>query len=35
MALALAAQLLLLVYHQVTTLVDLFPFNGARNQFAT
>jgi hypothetical protein len=24
-------QLALLAYHQVTTLVDLFPFNGARN----
>jgi hypothetical protein len=29
--LALACQLLLLGYHQVTTLVDLFPFNGVRH----
>ncbi len=28
---ALFCQLTLLVYHQVTTLVDLFPFNGSRN----
>lgn len=28
---ALFCQLILLVYHQVTTLVDLFPFNGSRN----
>jgi hypothetical protein len=30
LAAAVAAQILLLVYHQVTTTVDLFPFNGAR-----
>ena len=28
---AIASQLVLLVYHQATTLLDLFPFNGARN----
>ena len=28
---ALFCQLLLLLYHQITTLVDLHPFNGARN----
>jgi hypothetical protein len=27
---AIALQVLLLAYHQVTTQVDLFPFNGAR-----
>jgi hypothetical protein len=27
----ISIQLGLLVYHQVTTLVDLYPFNGARN----
>ncbi|OAI42673.1 hypothetical protein AYO41_00630 [Verrucomicrobia bacterium SCGC AG-212-E04] len=31
MGYAIVSQLLLVVYHQVTTLVDLFPFNGARN----
>jgi hypothetical protein len=31
MGIAILCQLLLVVYHQVTTLVDLFPFNGARN----
>jgi hypothetical protein len=29
--LVLCCQLALLVYHQVTTLIDFFPFNGARN----
>jgi hypothetical protein len=29
--LAIVCQIALLGYHQVTTLVDLFPFNGARN----
>jgi hypothetical protein len=29
--LAIAAQLLLLCYHQITTLVDLHPFNGVRH----
>ncbi len=28
---ALACQILLLAYHQLTTLVDLHPFNGVRN----
>jgi hypothetical protein len=28
---ALACQLLLLVYHQITTFFDFYPFNGARN----
>jgi hypothetical protein len=28
---ALVSQIVLLVYHQATTYVDLFPFNGARN----
>ena len=28
---AIVSQLLLLVYHQLTTWVDLHPFNGARN----
>jgi len=28
---ALVCQLLLLAYHQITTLVDLHPFNGVRN----
>lgn len=28
---AIIWQLILLAYHQTTTLVDLFPFNGARN----
>jgi hypothetical protein len=28
---AVTAQLLLLAYHQTTTLVDLYPFNGVRN----
>jgi hypothetical protein len=28
---ALTSQLALLIYHQVTTFFDLFPFNGARN----
>jgi len=27
----LACQLALLTYHQLTTLIDLYPFNGARN----
>ncbi|MBI3716066.1 MAG: hypothetical protein HY255_08750 [Betaproteobacteria bacterium] len=27
----LACQLSLLIYHQLTTLLDFFPFNGARN----
>ncbi len=31
MRFAVLCQLLLLVYHQVTTLVDLHPFNGTRN----
>jgi hypothetical protein len=31
MTVVLASQLLLLVYHQVTTWFDFFPFNGARN----
>ena len=31
MGTVLASQLLLLVYHQVTTWCDLYPFNGARN----
>lgn len=31
MSAVLYCQLALLIYHQVTTLVDLFPFNGARN----
>ena len=31
MATVIAIQLLLLVYHQVTTWFDLYPFNGARN----
>jgi hypothetical protein len=30
MKLVLSLQLLLFVYHQVTTLFDLYPFNGAR-----
>ena len=30
MAVALTLQLLLLAYHQITTLFDLYPFNGAR-----
>jgi hypothetical protein len=30
MKLAVALQLLLFVYHQITTLFDLYPFNGAR-----
>lgn len=30
MLLALTCQVLLLLYHQLTTLVDLYPFNGAR-----
>lgn len=30
MKLALALQLLLLAYHQLTTLFDFYPFNGAR-----
>lgn len=30
MKLAIALQLLLLAYHQLTTLVDLYPFNGIR-----
>ena len=29
--LAILCQMVLLAYHQVTTLVDLHPFNGARN----
>ncbi len=28
---AITCQLILLAYHQVTTYVDLFPFNGVRN----
>ena len=28
---ALICQLILLVYHQVTTWFDFFPFNGSRN----
>jgi hypothetical protein len=31
MLLALICQTVLLVYHQATTCLDLFPFNGARN----
>jgi hypothetical protein len=31
MGYAILCQLVLVVYHQVTTLVDLFPFNGARS----
>lgn len=31
MALAVSCQVLLLVYHQATTLLDLFPFNGSRH----
>src|SRR5450432_2716147 len=31
MTTALTCQLILLVYHQVTTFFDLHPFNGARN----
>jgi hypothetical protein len=30
MLFALACQVVLLFYHQITTLVDLYPFNGAR-----
>ena len=30
LAVALTSQVTLLVYHQLTTFVDLFPFNGAR-----
>jgi hypothetical protein len=30
MALLVCCQIILLVYHQVTTLVDFFPFNGSR-----
>jgi hypothetical protein len=29
--LAITCQIALLAYHQITTLVDLFPFNGVRN----
>jgi hypothetical protein len=32
---AVATQLVLLVYHQLTTLVDLYPFNGVRNYTVT
>jgi hypothetical protein len=28
---AIVCQIVLLVYHQITTYIDLFPFNGARN----
>lgn len=28
---AIVCQIVLLVYHQVTTLIDLYPFNGVRN----
>jgi hypothetical protein len=31
MALVLFCQVVLLVYHQVTTLMDFFPFNGSRH----
>jgi hypothetical protein len=31
MIVAVICQIILLVYHQVTTLVDLYPFNGARH----
>jgi hypothetical protein len=31
MRVAVLCQLLLLAYHQTTTLVDLYPFNGVRN----
>lgn len=31
MTLALSCQLILLIYHQITTFVDFFPFNGARH----
>ncbi len=34
MATVLFAQLTLFLYHQVTTLVDMFPCNGARNATA-
>ena len=28
---AVGCQVVLLVYHQITTFVNLYPFNGARN----
>lgn len=28
---AVVCQIVLLVYHQITTLIDLYPFNGVRN----
>ncbi len=31
MSMVLFCQLALLLYHQLTPLVDLFPFNGSRN----
>ena len=31
MRVAIVCQLLLVAYHQMTTLVDLYPFNGVRN----
>ncbi|HLN29234.1 MAG TPA: hypothetical protein VK395_15910 [Gemmataceae bacterium] len=31
---AVICQLVLLIYHQITTFVDLYPFNGARNYSA-
>jgi len=34
MKVALVCQLLLLLYHQITTFVDFYPFNGARNYSA-
>jgi hypothetical protein len=35
MNVAVVVQVVLLVYHQVTTLFDFFPFNGARNYSRT
>jgi hypothetical protein len=35
MTYVVVCQLVLLAYHQFTTLVDLFPFNGARNYTRT
>lgn len=32
---ALACQIVLLAYHQLTTLIDLHPFNGVRNTLRT
>jgi hypothetical protein len=34
MRVAVVCPLLLLTYHQITTLVDLYPFNGVRNSSA-